>query len=61
MEQKLSINQTEFGSITIDGQAYEHDVVIRLSGKVATPILVGRVCNLVHRSRPGKTEVSLPK
>jgi len=28
------IQETEFGSITIDGEAYEHDVVIRLSGKV---------------------------
>ena len=29
-----SINRTEFGSITIEGDLYEHDVVIRLSGKV---------------------------
>ena len=29
-----SINGTEFGSITISGDLYEHDVVIRLSGKV---------------------------
>ena len=29
-----SINRTEFGSITISGELYEHDVVIRLSGKV---------------------------
>lgn len=28
------IDGTEFGRITIDGQVYEHDVVIRLSGKV---------------------------
>lgn len=31
---KLSINGTRFGSITISGEPYEHDVVIRLSGKV---------------------------
>jgi hypothetical protein len=29
-----SINGTEFGSITISGGVYEHDVVIRLGGKV---------------------------
>jgi hypothetical protein len=31
---KPSIDGTEFGSITISGKLYEHDVVIRLSGKV---------------------------
>jgi hypothetical protein len=30
----MAIEGTEFGSITIDGELYEHDVVIRLSGKV---------------------------
>jgi hypothetical protein len=30
----MPIEGTEFGSITIDGKTYEHDVVIRLSGKV---------------------------
>ena len=29
-----SIDRTEFGSITILGELYDHDVVIRLSGKV---------------------------
>jgi len=28
------IDGTEFGSITISGELYEHDVVIRLSGEV---------------------------
>ena len=28
------IQNTEFGSITVGGEVYEHDVVIRLSGKV---------------------------
>jgi len=28
------IEATEFGSITVDGTTYDHDVVIRLSGKV---------------------------
>ena len=31
---KPSIADTEFGSITISGELYEHDVVIRLSRKV---------------------------
>ena len=31
---KPSIDSTEFGSISISGELYEHDVVIRLSGKV---------------------------
>jgi hypothetical protein len=30
----MPIERTEFGSITIDGKTYDHDVVIRLSGKV---------------------------
>ena len=28
------IDDTWFGSITVEGQHYEHDIVIRLSGKV---------------------------
>jgi len=31
---KPEINGTTFGSITIDGVVYNHDVIIRLSGKV---------------------------
>jgi len=30
----MSIDATDFGSITIDGRRYDHDVVIRLSGQV---------------------------
>jgi hypothetical protein len=30
----MKIESTTFGAITIDGKTYEHDVVIRLSGKV---------------------------
>lgn len=30
----MRIESTQFGSITIDGKLYEHDVVIRLSGEV---------------------------
>ena len=29
-----TIQGTDFGSITVDGQVYDHDVVIRLSGNV---------------------------
>ncbi|MDP1653532.1 MAG: MTH938/NDUFAF3 family protein [Rhodocyclaceae bacterium] len=32
---KPKIDGTEFGSITIDGERIEHDVLIRLSGEVA--------------------------
>jgi hypothetical protein len=30
----MRIDSTQFGSITIDGETYSHDVVVRLSGKV---------------------------
>ncbi len=30
----MAIERTSFGSITIDGRTYEHDVIIRLSGEV---------------------------
>ena len=30
----MRIDATKFGTITIDGKTYEHDVLIRLSGKV---------------------------
>jgi hypothetical protein len=31
---KPEVNDTEFGSITIAGEVYRHDVIIRLNGKV---------------------------
>jgi hypothetical protein len=31
---KQKIDKTKFGSITIAGEKYEHDVIIRLNGKV---------------------------
>jgi hypothetical protein len=31
----MEIERTTFGTITIDGKSYEHDVIIRLSGEVA--------------------------
>jgi hypothetical protein len=30
----IEIERTTFGTITIDGKTYEHDVIIRLSGDV---------------------------
>ncbi len=30
----MKIDRTEFGSITIDGKIYDHDVIIDLSGGV---------------------------
>jgi len=30
----MEIEGTTFGTITIDGKTYEHDVIIRLSGEV---------------------------
>src|SRR5262249_32965859 len=30
----MEIENTSFGTITIDGKTYEHDVLIRLSGEV---------------------------
>jgi hypothetical protein len=32
--QAMEIESTTFGTITIDGKTYEHDVIIRLSGEV---------------------------
>jgi hypothetical protein len=31
----MKIDGTTFGTITIDGRTYDHDVVIRLSGEIA--------------------------
>lgn len=31
---KPRIDRTEFGSVTIEGKVYEHDVIIRLDGQV---------------------------
>jgi hypothetical protein len=33
-DQAMEIENTTFGTITIDGKTYEHEVVIRLSGEV---------------------------
>jgi hypothetical protein len=34
MNMKPKIDGTQFGSITIDGSVFEHDVILRLNGKV---------------------------
>jgi hypothetical protein len=31
---KMAIDNTQFGSITVDGKTYDHDVIIRLSGDI---------------------------
>ena len=33
-EQAMEIESTTFGTITMDGKTYDHDVVVRLSGEV---------------------------
>jgi len=33
----MEIENTAFGTITMDGKTYEHDVVVRLSGEVVKP------------------------
>ena len=33
-DQAMEIEGTTFGTITIDGKTYEHDVIIRLSGEI---------------------------
>ena len=30
----MHIDSTQFGAITVDGTTYDHDVIIRLSGKI---------------------------
>jgi hypothetical protein len=33
-EKTMTIEETQFGNITVDGTMYDHDVIIRLSGNV---------------------------
>ena len=33
-QHEATIDATKFGSITVDGETFDHDIVIRLSGKV---------------------------
>ena len=41
---------SEFGNITIDGKTYEHDVIIRLSGKVKKRQKKLRKDSMEHRT-----------
>jgi hypothetical protein len=34
MSQKPLVNATSFGSITVDGESYDYDIIITLEGKV---------------------------
>ena len=48
----MKIDSTDFGSITIDGATYPHDVVIRLSGEVLKrkkSVVIGRWPQCVHK------------
>ena len=33
-KQAIRIDRSEFGSITVDGKTYDHDVIVRLSGEI---------------------------
>ena len=54
----MEIERTTFGTITIDGKTYEHDVIIRLSGRsgkaeeeAVEEVLRHLVCPLEGRSQ----------
>ena len=49
----MRIEGSEFGNITIDGKTYEHDVIIRLSGKVKKEALEKTVWNIAHHFEGG--------
>ena len=34
VQNRPAINATDFGSITVDGESYDHDIIISLEGKV---------------------------
>jgi hypothetical protein len=55
----MQINATTFGSITIDGKTYEHDVVIRLDGEVVNGRKSCQRSTTVHRTRSPKMKQSL--
>ncbi|MGY3608331.1 MULTISPECIES: hypothetical protein [unclassified Bradyrhizobium] len=47
----MKIDSTTFGAITIDGTTYQHDVVVRLSGKV---VKRKKKLSLRERVRPSR-------
>jgi hypothetical protein len=57
----MEIERTTFGTITIDGKTYEHDVIIRLSGEVARrkKKLSKKYYGTSHASRRTKRSSSL--
>ena len=57
----MEIESTTFGTITIDGKTYEHDVVIRLSGEVvkAEEEAVKEVLRHLTRALERRSEVCL--
>src|ERR1039458_3444429 len=40
-KQAMRIDRSEFGSITVDGKTYDHDVMIGLSGRVSSVLGMG--------------------
>jgi hypothetical protein len=57
------IDRTRFGSVTIDGQVYEHDVLIRLGGKVEKrkkKAVQGHLRHLAHHLA-GRGQACLPE
>ena len=57
----MEIEGTTFGTITIDGKTYEHDVVIRLSGEVVKrkKKLSKKYYGTSHVLSKGRSEVCL--
>ena len=55
----MEIERTTFGTITIDGKTYEHDVIIRLSGEVARRKKIEEVLRHVARPLERRSEVHL--
>jgi hypothetical protein len=60
-DQAMEIEGTTFGTITIDGKTYEHDVIIRLSGDVVKrkKKLSKKYLRHVARAFEGRSEVRL--
>jgi hypothetical protein len=54
----MEIERTTFGTITIDGKTYEHDVIIRLSDEVAEKV-VEEVLRHLACLLEGRSEVRL--
>jgi hypothetical protein len=58
----MKIESTTFGTITIDGTTYQHDVVVRLSGEVGSSMVPRSSFQKMRQnfsSRRGATRSSL--